>query len=63
MVLFLCTSSDGGLYLYKVSLKWSGLNFQWKNFKGALFHKNVNGAMFVFLRTLSEGGLNLYTVS
>ena len=41
----------------------SGHNFRMKNFKGALFRKNVGGVMVLFLFTSSDGDLYLYKVS
>ena len=38
----------------------SGHDFCSKNFKGALFRKNVGGVTVIFLCKLSDGGLYLY---
>ena len=60
MVVFLCTPSDDGLYLYKNLLKifltvlklQSGNNFHRKKFKGALFHKNIVGVTVFSLQNV-----------
>ena len=71
MVFFLCTSSDGGLYLYKVSLKYSqrypsyraDIIFKGKISKGHNSVKNVGGVTVLFLCASSDGGFYLYKVS
>ena len=71
-VLFLRKSSDGGLYLYKASSKYSGRYpsyradtvFIKKNFKGPSFRKkNVGGVSVLVLCTSSDDGLYLYQIS
>ena len=71
MVLVLCTSSDDGLYLYKVSRKYSRRYGSYradrisiaKNSKGHNSVKNVDGVTVFLLCTLSDNGLYFYIVS
>ena len=71
MVLVLCTSSDGGLYSYKVSGKDSGWYqnyradtiFMRKISKGHNSVKNVGGESVLVLCTSSDDGLYSYQVS
>ena len=70
-VLVLCTSSDDGLYLYKVSQKYSGWYQSYrvdtisirKISKGRNSVKNVGGVSVLVLCTSSDDGLYLYHVS
>ena len=63
-VLFLCTSSDNGSYLYKVSLKYSrrylsyraDTIFKAKISKGHNSVKNVGGVAVLVLCTSSDDG-------
>ena len=68
MALVLCTSSDDGFYVYKLSCKYS---WQYESYRGDMIliakisngHnsvKNVGGVMVLFLCTLSDGGLYFY---
>ena len=71
MVLTLCTSSDGDLYFYKVSQKYSGQYqsyradtiFIRKISKGHNSVKNVGGVSVLVLCTSSDDVLYLYQVS
>ena len=66
---FFCTLSDGGLYFYKVSWKYSGryrsskadTNFIRKISKNSV--KNIGGVPVLVLCTSSDDGLYLYPVS
>ena len=71
-VLFLCTSSEDGLYLYKRFMQiysqrylsyWADMIFIEKISKGHNFVKEVGGVMVLFLCTLCDGGLYYYKVS
>ena len=75
MFLFLCTSLDGALYVYKLS--WRNLkqfsrygadmkliwNYYKKNTKGNNSVKTESRVMVLFLCTLSDGALYLYKLS
>ena len=71
MVLFLCISSGGSLYLHKVSCKYSqgyqsyGADtiFIGKISKGHNSVKYVGGVTVLFLCTSSDGGLHFYKFS
>ena len=71
MVRFLCTLSNCGSYLYKVSLKYSGQYlsyradtvFTGKISKGHYSVKNVGGVTALILCTSSDSGLYLYKLS
>ena len=70
-VLVLCTSSDGGLYSYKISWKYSGWYQSYrvdtisirKISKGHNSVKNVGGVSVLALCTSSDDRLYLYQVS
>ena len=71
MELPVCTSSDGGLYFYKVSGKYSGRYqsyradtvFIRKISKGHNSVKNVGGVTVLVFCISSDDGLYLYQVS
>ena len=70
-ILFLCTWSGDGLYLYKVSWKYSCQYLSYradtifiaKISKGHNSIKNVGGVPTLSLCTSSDGGLYFYKVS
>ena len=71
MILVLCTSSDGGLYFYKVSGKYSTWYQSYradmisnrKISKGHNSVQNVDGVSVLVLCTSSDSDLYLYKVS